>query len=299
MGSCLGNCATSAATASFASSQPRSTSDSSAASSSTTSSTSCVGTSWFWQHRRNQDRFGEDGQGVEAELISNISGRRRERRGFIFRILRFKRSRQCPQFFDEYWQQPSNYAKLQNESSAMPDIQLQNLDAFKLLNAQIAPRRETEIGQGVYNRTNSSRASSSLDLEWEHEYSQLRQYQHHQAQTESQPTTSKPCYASMDQLTTTTTVATNGRHAGRQLRMGQRLGSASCCSSTQNSWSHISTPESLEWDVDEERKQQGQLRMEDDNLDEETLKLLDQIEQLKHHVLLETGDALGVEANGC
>ncbi|XP_017096954.2 uncharacterized protein [Drosophila bipectinata] len=306
MGSCLGNCATSAtsaASASFASTQPRSTSESSAASSSTTSSTSCVGTSWFWQHRRNQDRFGEEGQGVEAELISNISGRRRERRSFIFRILRFKRSQQCPQFFDEYWQQPSNYAKLQNESSTMPDIQLQNLDAFKLLNAQIAPRRETEIGQGIYHRTNSSRASSSLDLEWEHEYSQLRQYQHHQAQTESQPTPSKPCYASLDQLTTTTTVATNGRHTGRHLRMGQRLGGSfthtSCCSSTQNSWSHISTPESLEWDVDEERRQQGQLRTEDDNLDEETLKLLDQIEQLKHHVLLETGEALGLEASGC
>ena len=60
--------------------------------------------------------------------------------------------------------------------------------------------------------------------------------------------------------------------------------------SSHNSWSHISTPESLEWDIDED--QQQQLKMEDDNLDHETLKLLHQIEQLKNRVLYETGEGL-------
>lgn len=195
-------------------------------------------------------------------------------------------------------------------TSALTDIQLQNLDVHKLLNATATPSKETELQN--YTRMASSRASSSLDLEWEHEYSQLRQYQQRQ-QKEQQPQQDTPprvasqqCYASLDQLTTAASLAaSHGRHAAaRQARLsGQRYGGSftrtSCCSSTQNSWSHISTPESLEWDIDAEQEQQRQLRQEDDNLDEETLKLLHQIEQLKHHVLQETGDGLsmGVGAN--
>ncbi|KAI9578933.1 hypothetical protein GQX74_005816 [Glossina fuscipes] len=72
----------------------------------------------------------------------------------------------------------------------------------------------------------------------------------------------------------------------------QRLGSITR-NSSHNSWSHISTPESLEWDIDEE--QQNQLYVEDDNLDHETLKLLHQIEQLKNRVLYETGEGLFVD----
>ncbi|XP_055389429.1 probable serine/threonine-protein kinase dyrk1 [Condylostylus longicornis] len=59
---------------------------------------------------------------------------------------------------------------------------------------------------------------------------------------------------------------------------------------SRTSWSHISTPESLEWDIDEE--QQKQLRVEDDNLDHETLELLHEIELLKNKVLNETGSGL-------
>lgn len=182
----------------------------------------------------------------------------------------------------------------------MPDIQMQNLDACKLLNAQTTSNRETEMGQGTYHRMSASRASSSLDLEWEHEYSQLRQYQHQQK--EPPPTSQNPRYVSLEQLATVATMAgSHGRQVARHGRMGsQRHGGSftrtSFCSSTQNSWSHISTPESLEWDVDEEREQQRQLRLEDDNLDDETLKLLYQIEQLKHHVLQETGEGLSMGA---
>lgn len=213
--------------------------------------------------------------------------------------------------------------------SALSDIQLQNLDVHKLINANniMTPSKETELQS--YTRMASSRASSSLDLEWEHEYSQLRQYQqqqqkelqqlHQQAQLHQQlqqqqqtaraqdtppSMANQPRYASLDQLTTTAAsslgASVQGRQtAARQLRRyGGSLTRTSCCSSTQNSWSHISTPESLEWDIDAEQEQQRQLRQEDDNLDEETLKLLHQIEQLKHHVLQETGDGLSMGGHG-
>lgn len=87
-----------------------------------------------------------------------------------------------------------------------------------------------------------------------------------------------------------------GEQRVRARRVGQpsinerRNSSFTRTSSSHNSWSHISTPESLEWDQDEE--QQRQLRLEDDNLDDETLELLHQIEQLKNRVLDETGDGL-------
>ncbi|KAL7739106.1 hypothetical protein ACLKA6_013721 [Drosophila palustris] len=318
MGSCLGSCvATTANSASASVSATNSNSNSTASSSSSTdSSTNCVTAatnSWYlWRCSRARGR-----DEPEVELLSAAS-ERCQRRGLVYRILKFKRKQQCPQFLDRYWEQQPSYAKLQNDS-ALADIQLQNLDVHKLLNATTTtPSKETEL-QG-YARLAGSRASSSLDLEWEHEYSQLRQYQQRQQkeqqqrereQEHQQPlqdtppmVASQPRYASLDQLTTAASqAASHGRHhsVARLARLGgQRYGGSftrtSCCSSTQNSWSHISTPESLEWDVDEEQEQQRQLRQEDDNLDEETLKLLHQIEQLKHHVLQETGDGLSMGA---
>ncbi|XP_033160640.1 uncharacterized protein LOC117141335 isoform X2 [Drosophila mauritiana] len=301
MGSCLGSCATAAAAP--AHSACTSTSDSTTHSTSSTSSslttppTSWVANSWLWRKNRSTGR-----QDPEAELLSRTTRQRCQRGGFIYRILRLKRRQQCPSFLDKYWEQQPSYAKL--PTTAMADIQMQNLDAGKLLNAQTTPSRETEMGLGAYQRMANSRASSSLDLEWEHEYSQLRQYQFQcqQVPKELPPTPPKPRYASLDQLAAANAMATSqGRHMARQARLScQRHGGSltrnSCCSSTQNSWSHISTPESLEWDVDEEREQQRQLRQEDDNLDDRTLKLLHQIEQLKHHVLQETGDGLSMES---
>ncbi|KAH8334667.1 hypothetical protein KR059_012899 [Drosophila kikkawai] len=309
MGSCLGSCATATAVAS--NSNSTTPSSSSASSSSTASSASCVTNICRWESVK-ADRHGQ-------ELISTASSQRCQNHGLFYRILRSRRRRHCPQFLDKYWEQQPSYAKLQsnrlveppktalrdlltliNPNSAMPDIQMQNLDACKLLNAQATTSRETEMGHGTYHRMSTSRASSSLDLEWEHEYSQLRQYQ--LQQKEPPPTSHNPRYVSLEQLATVATMASiHGRQVARHGRMGsQRHGGSftrtSLCSSTQNSWSHISTPESLEWDVDEEREQQRQLRLEDDNLDDETLKLLYQIEQLKHHVLQETGEGLSMRA---
>ncbi|XP_062130719.1 uncharacterized protein LOC133841880 [Drosophila sulfurigaster albostrigata] len=331
MGSCLGSCvaANSSASASVsatASNSNSTASTSSSSSASATSSTNCVtaaANSWYlWRRPRARGRARARAGSTdepEAELLSTAS-ERCQRRGLVYRILKFKRKQQYPQFLDRYWEQQPSYAKLQNDS-ALADIQLQNLDVHKLLNAAATPSKETELQS--YARMASSRASSSLDLEWEHEYSQLRQYQqrqqkeqrqlqqqqqqqHHQTLQDTPPmVASQARYASLDQLTTAASLAaSHGRHAAaaRQARLGhgQRYGGSftrtSCCSSTQNSWSHISTPESLEWDIDAEQEQQRQLRQEDDNLDDETLKLLHQIEQLKHHVLQETGDGLSMGA---
>ncbi|KAH8255812.1 hypothetical protein KR038_011201 [Drosophila bunnanda] len=300
MGSCLGSCATATATAAASNSNSNTPSSSSASSSSTASSASCVANICRW-------RLGRSGaiarESVKAdrhsqELISTASSQRCQNHGLFYRILRSRRRRHCSQFLDKYWEQHPSYAKLQS-NSAMPDIQMQNLDACKLLNAQTTFSRETEMGHGTYHRMSTSRASSSLDLEWEHEYSQLRQYQ--LQQKEPPPASQNPRYVSLEQLATVATMTGHGRQVARHGRMGsQRHGGSftrtSLCSSTQNSWSHISTPESLEWDVDEEREQQRQLRVEDDNLDDETLKLLYQIEQLKHHVLQETGEGLSMRA---
>ncbi|KAH8262861.1 hypothetical protein KR044_001234 [Drosophila immigrans] len=313
MGSCLGSCvAANSASASATASNSNSTASSSSSSSSG-NSTNCVtaaANSWYLGRARAAST-----DEPEAELLSTAS-ERCQRRGLVYRILKFKRKQQCPQFLDRYWEQQPSYAKLQNDS-ALAEIQLQNLDVHKLLNATATPSKETELQS--YVRMASSRASSSLDLEWEHEYSQLRQYQQRQQKeqqlqqqqrqtlqdTPPPMVASQARYASLDQLTTAASLAaSHGRHAAaaRQARLGhgQRYGGSftrtSCCSSTQNSWSHISTPESLEWDVDAEQEQQRQLRQEDDNLDDETLKLLHQIEQLKHHVLQETGDGLSIGA---
>jgi hypothetical protein len=60
------------------------------------------------------------------------------------------------------------------------------------------------------------------------------------------------------------------------------------------SLSHLSTPDSLEWDANED-----QLKSEHDSLelDYETKELLYEIEQLKNRVLEETGDNLKNEFN--
>lgn len=51
----------------------------------------------------------------EAELLPNVAGERCQRRGFVYRILKFKRKQQCSQFLDRYWEQQPSYAKLQND----------------------------------------------------------------------------------------------------------------------------------------------------------------------------------------
>lgn len=55
-------------------------------------------------------------------------------------------------------------------------------------------------------------------------------------------------------------------------------------SSNHSGLSHRSTPDSLEWDID-----QDQMKSEADSLDFDTKELLNEIEELKNRVLNETG----------
>ncbi|XP_053958525.1 uncharacterized protein LOC128863416 [Anastrepha ludens] len=330
-------------------------------------------TSCLWRQQRATDE-------QEAELVSNASDKC-PRENFIYRIIKFKTKQKRPQFIDKFWeQQDMQYTKLANRNGAegLSDIQLQNLDVHNLLSNTILAKESALnycLSEAQYAAA-SSRASSSLDLEWEHEYGHMRQlYQqphntNHSTQsllltthngsnnnlaqytncnttpvhqlhalnnnnskcngkrgatydnhplhvhlndswqylshdeeqmnsltsyTQSQSLPHAPLNVAAASLATAK--ATERSESRMRVRRGQqppinerRNSSFTRTSPSHNSWSHISTPESLEWDQDEE--QQRQLRVEDDNLDHETLELLHQIEQLKNRVLDETGDGL-------
>nr|XP_036215924.1 uncharacterized protein LOC106621900 [Bactrocera oleae] len=333
-------------------------------------------TSCLW--RRQQHATDEQ----EAELVSNASDKC-PRENFIYRIIKFKTKQKRPQFIDKFWeQQDMQYTRLTNRNGTegLSDIQLQNLDVHNLLSNAILAKESALnycLTEAHYAAA-SSRASSSLDLEWEHEYAHMRQlYQppphmhrstqsllhtstlnsnnnlaqytnsnnntpihhlhtlnnnHHMmslskrshtydnhplhvhlndswqylsndddqlnslaSYSQSQSLPHAPLNAAAMALATAKAVEC-GEQRIRTRRVApppineRRNSSFTRTCSSHNSWSHISTPESLEWDQDEE--QQRQLRVEDDNLDDETLELLHQIEQLKNRVLDETGDGL-------
>ncbi|XP_075150117.1 uncharacterized protein LOC142224231 [Haematobia irritans] len=273
----------------------------------------------------------------DLDLISNDNGPYK-RDHFIFRIWNFKRKKKSSHILDRFWQhQNTTYAKLSNGNHAesYADIQLQNLDVSNLL-VTTGHTKESSVNY-IPSRVPSSRASSSLDLEWEHEYSQMRHYQQHLIKQRTQmlqnyqqlqmmdPETMKTCdetsadeswqYMNQeeDQLNSMASMSSiaelpseslglpTHHKTSKEHRTGERRSllrsnsrhnkiNSITRNNSHNSWSHISTPESLEWDVDEE--QQQQMHLEDDNLDHETLKLLHQIEQLKNRVLYETGEGL-------
>ncbi|XP_065356443.1 uncharacterized protein LOC135950846 [Calliphora vicina] len=267
----------------------------------------------------------------DLDLVSNFSDSYRKH-NIIFRIWNFKRKKKSSHYLDKFWQhQDTNYAKLNNgnQVESYSDIQLQNLDVNNLLITS-GHTKETAVNY-LPSRVPSSRASSSLDLEWEHEYSQMRHFNQQLLKQKSQiPTQQNYSQLSM-MMASTTKDETSADESWQYMNQDEDQSMASLSSlgavpdsvcatnknterlnekrsllksnsrvvirtgsitrnSSHNSWSHISTPESLEWDIDED--QQQQLKMEDDNLDHETLKLLHQIEQLKNRVLYETGEGL-------
>lgn len=152
---------------------------------------------------------------------------------------------------------------------------------------------------------------SSLDLEWEHEYGVRRSDDQQQSapaswhcsQNSSSSSSSEDgCGEQLIELSQITTSNTK-LHQPRAMRKTRKtpikasdlsrhasttkLDGANRAKSN-SSWSHISTPDSLEWDVqDDERR----FRSEEDSLDHETVELLNEIEWLKNRALLETGDA--------
>ncbi|XP_036343657.1 uncharacterized protein LOC118752916, partial [Rhagoletis pomonella] len=160
MGSCFGRC--------MAKDALGGGSGSSGSSTSTTTATSCL---WRQEHATDEQ---------EAELVSNASDKC-PRENFIYRIIKFKTKQKRPQFIDKFWeQQDLQYTKLSSRNgtqSGHSDIQLQNLDVNNLLsNALLAKESALNycLSEAQYAAA-SSRASSSLDLEWEHEYGHMRQ----------------------------------------------------------------------------------------------------------------------------
>lgn len=75
-------------------------------------------------------------------------------------------------FIERFWARNDikNYSRLQKPANipSTSDIQLQSLDAQSLL--VTARDRNTTFRPDMYTGLTSSPASSSLDLEWEHEY---------------------------------------------------------------------------------------------------------------------------------
>lgn len=187
--------------------------------------------------------------------------------------------------------------------AATADIQLQSLNAQYLLNS-VSTANETNIG---LNNVGSRASSSSLDLEWENEYGHDNHALHHSwlyfptvtnNHQHQHPLTTDTDTVHSSNVSIATAVTENNTYISHHyqlqaIKSNQLKKMPPRMSSRNNSWSHISTPDSLEWDVDED--QRNKMYTEDDNLDHETLQLLHEIEFLKNQVLSETGfDCLGI-----
>lgn len=181
-------------------------------------------------------------------------------------------------FIERFWSHKElSYSRLNKPMQNPIDIPLQSLDAHSLLitnHERIFPEHA-----GVH----SSPASSSLDLEWEHEY-EGRNYSWLVLPEE---TTIDDISSDDDDSSLELKNTSKERQNGLEMNVCRRIIHRK--PSSRTSWSHISTPESLEWDVnDDEHK----FKSEEDLLDNETIELLHEIEWLKNRALNETGENL-------
>lgn len=218
-------------------------------------------------------------------------------------------------FLERFWaHQDMRYSRLNKSSNttANPstyDIQLQNLDAHSLLISKTD--RNFAYRQDIPSATNSSPASSSLDLEWEHEYNNSQQ--HHsswlmlpQEMTIDELSSENDCSTNTSSSTSSSSSSNSLTYSKSMIKQNhsKKLSTISNqqqqqentnyhrhrrVSSSKASWSHISTPDSLEWDVNDH---DNQLKSEEDFFDNETMELLQEIEWLKNRALNETGENL-------
>lgn len=201
----------------------------------------------------------------------------------------------------------SSSATNNNNQTLLPNdaIPMQCLDVGSLL--KFNERRDYQrlqcesITEGTV-----SLIGSSLDLEWEHEHGgdddDHRQLpaSWHCSQNSSSSSSSEAggCEQSIElsQMFAANTRqpqqhrVNTRRHQQRQMPNLSRPASATNLDGynggkSNSSWSHISTPDSLEWDVQEDDRK---FRSEEDSLDRETVELLNEIEWLKNRALLET-----------
>lgn len=195
-----------------------------------------------------------------------------------------------------------NYVKSQLPYDA---IQMQCLDVGSLL--KMNERRYYKRLQ--YDSTTEgtpSCAGSSLDLQWEHEYDDKQPYppyswQNSEDDLSSSDSEENGCSIEMSEITSSSNAKLNQQNNNKNYQpkmISNRKTNRNRCTSafrtesetkikSINSWSHISTPESLEWDVHDD---DPKFKSEDDLIDRETKELLNEIERLKNRALVETGD---------
>lgn len=168
---------------------------------------------------------------------------------------------------------------------------MQYLDAKSLL--MLARGEDTrqmqyrEFGMGT---ANSSQYSSSLDLEWENEYENGTSGGGAEKQNQMmwinirQPPNVLATVAGHKPLDKSPSSLSS---ESSEKKDNSIECSAKVHERRTHSWSHISTPDSMEWDVVTE---DNQLKSEDcDSVDQDTRDLLFEIEQLKNRALRETG----------
>lgn len=185
-----------------------------------------------------------------------------------------------------------------NNQTTTNDIQLQCLDANSLL--LIQDRNYLNFRPESLTEATSSPAGSSLDLEWEHEYAATHLNQswlalQEDATIEELSSDDEDC-SSSEYSRNTSNSKLNNRNGSNRTRSRHTSTMDHRAKSNQNnrstsrtSWSHISTPDSLEWDVQEDYQK---FKSEEDSLDFDTMELLQEIEWLKNRVLSETGEGV-------
>lgn len=206
-----------------------------------------------------------------------------------------------------------HHHQIPNQSAA--EIQLQSLDANTLLlNHDKCVNYNPESLTGA----SPSPSGSSLDLEWECEYGNGNQSNHHQSwlplaggggggsgstgctnngvndigagETTIDEMSSCDDDGQSNKLTPTRKKKSNMRDSNnlhKSLLQFKSIGARdNIRAMSKASGSHISTPDSLEWDVQEE--DQTYKSETDDGLDIQTLELLEEIECWKNRTLDET-----------
>lgn len=189
------------------------------------------------------------------------------------------------------------------------DIQLQCLDASSLI---LLHNRNLDIPYEPMTETTSP-AGSSLDLEWEHEYAgtsfNLAWLHPRDETTTTFDDGSSVGGAGDDDENSLSEYSKNTsnyriNHISRSRKIKNRENDlnlkiktdSNSRSMSRSSWSHRSTPDSLEWDTHEDDQK---LKSEDDALDLETIELLQEIEWLKNRALNETSDGAMVHLDNC
>ena len=192
-------------------------------------------------------------------------------------------------FIERFWaHQDMRYSRLNRTTTKSTEIPLQNLDA-QLLLSTVADNTRTGCRS---NEVNQSPASSSLDLEWEHEYMNTQPWLLMQSE---QISAIDEMSSEDDESSESEKQFNNTSNHKKTIKVTYEMQSklenkkTHHQTSSRSSWSHISTPDSLEWDVNGDDQQ---YHTDEDLLDNDTMELLQEIEWLKNRALNETGETI-------